>query len=54
MNNLPLELLLALIGGKEVDLLLVRRENDDLRKRLSEAEARIAELTPKPEEAPKV
>lgn len=43
MNDLPLEVLLALIGGKEVDLLLLRRENAELRKRLSEAETKLAD-----------
>jgi phage shock protein A len=47
--NVNIQTLLALIGGKEVDLLLVRTENEDLRKKLSEAETRIAELE-KPKE----
>jgi len=42
--NVSLEQLLMLLGGKEVDLLLLKQENAELRKRLSEAETRIAEL----------
>ena len=42
--NISLEQLLMLIGGKEVDLMLLKTENAELKKRLSEAEKRIAEL----------
>jgi hypothetical protein len=41
--NINIEQLLAIIGGKEVDLFLLRNENAELRKRLSEAEAKLAE-----------
>ena len=46
--NITIEQLLMLLGGKEVDLMLLKTENAELRKRLSEAETRLAGLDGKP------
>lgn len=42
--NINLEHLLALLGAKEFDLFNMNREKEELRKRLSAAEERIAGL----------
>lgn len=41
--QIPLEQLLAIIGGKEVELFLLKQEIEDLRKRLSEAEQKLGQ-----------
>ena len=41
--NVSIEQLLMLLGGKEVDLMLLKAENTELRKRLSDAETKLAE-----------
>lgn len=51
MTNLSVEQVLMIVGGKEIDLVLLRNENAELRKRLSAAEARIAELEKPKDEA---
>lgn len=41
--NVTFEQLLMLIGAKEVEISLLKTENEQLRARLSEAEAKLAE-----------
>jgi hypothetical protein len=43
--KVTIDQLLAIIGGKDVEMFLLKSEIEELRKRLSEAEAKLAEST---------